>query len=118
MSSAQCEGCSSRNHLCLLLQVPFPLNYLFDPSSVRSYSSIFNLLLQLRFAKWILDGMVMRATRKGYDGALSAEDLRMFYAVRGRLIWFVRYAKIVNIEHETALLILTFSQHRDAPRGS
>ena len=62
--------------------------------------------------------MVMRATRKGYDGALSAEDLRMFYAVRGRLIWFVRYAKIVNIEHETALLILTFSQHRDAPRGS
>ena len=57
---------------------------------MRSYSSIFNLLLQLRFAKLILDGMVMRTTRKGYDGALSSDDLRMFYAVRGRLIWFVR----------------------------
>jgi len=57
---------------------------------MRSYSSIFNLLLQLRFAKLILDGIVVRATRKGYAGAFSSDDLRTFYAVRGRLIWFVR----------------------------
>lgn len=80
----------------LLFQVPFPLTYLFNPAAVRIYSSIFVLLLQLRFARFVLDKMFIGVPRHGYDGTLTKAETDMIYVVRARMTWFIRFVNHVN----------------------
>ncbi|KAI0660705.1 Spc98 family-domain-containing protein [Cubamyces menziesii] len=67
--------------------VPFPLTYIFGPRTMRVYSSIFTLVLQVRRAKSVLERILVRGGLVG-GGKMDAE-MKVFYAVRGRLSWFV-----------------------------
>ncbi|KZT29375.1 hypothetical protein NEOLEDRAFT_1056725 [Neolentinus lepideus HHB14362 ss-1] len=62
--------------------VPFPLTYVFGPGALRSYNALFVFLLQLRRAKSVLDSILVR-------GAGAADELKVFYAIRSKLSWFV-----------------------------
>ncbi|KAF9226914.1 hypothetical protein BS17DRAFT_800830 [Gyrodon lividus] len=66
--------------------VPFPLTYIFTPNVLQSYCSIFVFLLQVRRAKSILERVLLR-------GAVTNPRLRnefkVFYAMRGKLSWFI-----------------------------
>ncbi|RPD66877.1 hypothetical protein L227DRAFT_7229 [Lentinus tigrinus ALCF2SS1-6] len=67
--------------------VPFPLTYIFGPRTMRVYSSIFTLVLQIRRAKNVLERILVRgglAAGKQLDA-----EMKVFYAMRGRLSWFV-----------------------------
>ena len=68
--------------------VPFPLTYVFGPRTTRVYSAVFTLVLQVRRAKRVLERILVRgglAAGKGFDG-----EMKVFYAMRGRLSWFVK----------------------------
>ena len=68
--------------------VPFPLTYIFGPRAMRVYSSIFTLVLQIRRAKSVLEKILVRgglAVGKQLDS-----EMKVFYAMRGRLSWFVK----------------------------
>ncbi|KAI0331306.1 hypothetical protein GY45DRAFT_1406103 [Cubamyces sp. BRFM 1775] len=68
--------------------VPFPLTYIFGPRTMRVYSSIFTLVLQVRRAKSVLERILVRGGLVGGGKQMDAE-MKVFYAVRGRLSWFV-----------------------------
>ncbi|KAI9000737.1 Spc98 family-domain-containing protein [Trametes punicea] len=68
--------------------VPFPLTYIFGPRTMRVYSSIFTLVLQIRRAKSVLEKILVRSGLVGGGKQMDAE-MKVFYAVRGRLSWFV-----------------------------
>ena len=68
--------------------VPFPLTYIFGPRTMRVYSSVFTLVLQIRRAKSVLERILVRgglAAGKQLDA-----EMKVFYAMRGRLSWFVK----------------------------
>ena len=68
--------------------VPFPLTYVFGPRTMRVYSAIFTLVLQVRRAKSVLERILVKgglAQGKQLDG-----EMKLFYAMRGRLSWFVK----------------------------
>ena len=68
--------------------VPFPLTYIFGPKVMQLYSSLFVFILQIRRAKSALERILVRTASTLPSG--SAE-LKMFYAMRGRLSWFVKF---------------------------
>ncbi|KAG6373856.1 Spc98 family-domain-containing protein [Boletus reticuloceps] len=67
--------------------VPFPLTYIFTPSVLQSYCSLFVFLLQVRKAKCVLERILLR-------GAVTnvglRSELKVFYAMRGKLSWFIK----------------------------
>jgi len=67
--------------------VPFPLTYIFGPRVMQTYSSIFSLILQIRRAKSALERILVRGVvaNVSYMGG----DLKVFYAMRSKLSWFV-----------------------------
>ena len=66
--------------------VPFPLTYIWGPRSMQVYSAIFVFVLQIRRAKSALERILVRRSREERaDG-----DMKMFYAMRGKLSWFVK----------------------------
>ena len=69
--------------------IPFPLTYIFGPKAMQTYSSIFVFILQIRRAKSTLERILVRdaALLKLPRGSL---ELKLFYAMRGRLLWFVK----------------------------
>ncbi|KAG1766368.1 Spc98 family-domain-containing protein [Suillus placidus] len=67
--------------------VPFPLAYIFTPRVFSIYGSIFAFLLQIRRAKSVLERILVR-------GEIGSErhvkhELKVFYAMRGKLSWFI-----------------------------
>lgn len=67
--------------------VPFPLAYIFTPRVFSIYGSIFAFLLQIRRAKNVLERILVR-------GEIGSErhmkhELKVFYAMRGKLSWFI-----------------------------
>ncbi|KAG2122225.1 Spc98 family-domain-containing protein [Suillus clintonianus] len=67
--------------------VPFPLAYIFTPRVLSIYGSIFVFLLQIRRAKSVLERILVR-------GEIGSEqhmkhELKVFYAMRGKLSWFI-----------------------------
>jgi len=68
--------------------VSYPLAYIFTPSVLQSYCSIFIFLLQVRRAKSVLDRILLRDTVSNVG---LRNELKVFYAVRGKLSWFVKY---------------------------
>ncbi|KIJ69751.1 hypothetical protein HYDPIDRAFT_35222 [Hydnomerulius pinastri MD-312] len=66
--------------------VPFPLTYIFTPSVLQSYCSIFVFLLQIRRSKSVLERILLRGaiTNVGFRN-----ELKVFYAMRGKLSWFI-----------------------------
>ncbi|KAI0353132.1 hypothetical protein OH77DRAFT_1407845 [Trametes cingulata] len=67
--------------------VPFPLTYVFGPRTMRVYSAVFVLVLQVRRAKSVLERILVRSGLGG--GKEMDAEMKVFYAVRGRLSWFV-----------------------------
>ncbi|KAF5333611.1 hypothetical protein D9611_002761 [Ephemerocybe angulata] len=67
--------------------VPFPLTYIFRPEIIQKYSEIFALLLQIRRAKNVLERILVRGDMAGSSG--FREEMKVFYAMRSRLSWFV-----------------------------
>ncbi|KAF9450171.1 hypothetical protein P691DRAFT_665854 [Macrolepiota fuliginosa MF-IS2] len=65
--------------------VPFPLTYIFRPSVVATYSEVFGFLLQIRRAKSVLEKILVR----GDDRKNVGEGMKVFYAMRSRLSWFI-----------------------------
>lgn len=66
---------------------PFPLSYLFGPTVIQIYGSIFVFLLQIRRAQTTLDRILVRgAVSMGY----ASEELKLFYALRSKLSWFIK----------------------------
>lgn len=68
--------------------VPFPLTYIFGPRVLQAYGSLFVFLLQIRRAKSILERILVR-------GAIASvphlgTKLKVFYAMRSKLSWFVK----------------------------
>jgi len=69
--------------------MPFPVTYLFGQESIAGYSALFTFLLQLKRAKSILDQVfIRRVDDLGLKG--SRVDVKVFYVLRGRLLWFVK----------------------------
>lgn len=66
--------------------VPFPLTYIFRPSVVGMYSEVFGFLLQIRRAKSVLERILVRRDERKNIG----EGLKVFYAMRSRLSWFIK----------------------------
>lgn len=67
--------------------VPFPLTYIFGPRTMQVYSSVFVFILQIRRAKNALERILVRAL----GGASHVgDDLKVFYAMRSKLSWFVK----------------------------
>ncbi|KAI6122419.1 Spc98 family-domain-containing protein [Pisolithus thermaeus] len=66
--------------------VPFPLTYIFTPNVLQSYCSIFVFLLQIRRAKSVLEQILLRGV---VANATLRSELKVFYAVRGKLSWFI-----------------------------
>ncbi|TFK43864.1 Spc98 family-domain-containing protein [Crucibulum laeve] len=67
--------------------VPFPLTYIFRPELIRIYGDIFVFLLQIRRAKSVLERILVRR-ENGRDDQ-SKNELKVFYAMRSRLSWFI-----------------------------
>ncbi|KXN89493.1 Gamma-tubulin complex component 5 [Leucoagaricus sp. SymC.cos] len=65
--------------------VPFPLTYIFRPNIIATYSEIFGYLLQIRRAKNVLERILVRGDQRRNFG----EGLKVFYAMRNRLSWFI-----------------------------
>jgi len=67
--------------------LPFPLTYIFTPNVLKSYCSLFVFLLQVRRAKCVLERILFR-------GAVTnvglRSELKVFYAMRGKLSWFIK----------------------------
>jgi gamma-tubulin complex component 5 len=63
--------------------VPFPLTFIFGPRILQVYDSIFIFLLQIRRAKTVLERILVR-------GATAHDSSKAFYAMRGKLSWFVK----------------------------
>ena len=67
--------------------LPFPLTYIFTPSVLQNYCSLFLFLLQVRRAKSVLERILLR-------GAVTnvglRSELKVFYAMRGELSWFIK----------------------------
>lgn len=68
--------------------VPFPLTYILRPDMVQRYSEIFVFLLQIRRAKHVLERILVRGERE--RDHRFREELKLFYAMRSRLSWFVK----------------------------
>ncbi|KAI5123393.1 hypothetical protein M0805_006101 [Coniferiporia weirii] len=73
--------------LTVQYSAPFPLIYIFDDHASRVYNSIFILLLQIRRAKAALDNILVRGSAA--NSARSRDELKIFYATRKKLSWFV-----------------------------
>jgi len=69
--------------------VPFPLTYIFRPDAIQKYSEIFAFLLQIRRAKHVLERILVRGDSGREDR--FREELKVFYAMRSRLSWFVKW---------------------------
>ncbi|KAI0832720.1 Spc98 family-domain-containing protein [Trametes gibbosa] len=69
--------------------VPFPLTYVFGPRTMRVYSAVFALVLQVRRAKSVLERILVRGGMAGEKGRGMDVEMKLFYAMRGRLSWFV-----------------------------
>jgi gamma-tubulin complex component 5 len=72
--------------------VPFPLTYIFQPATLHVYAEIFVFLLQIRRAKSVLERVLVRGEARAK--ALRAE-LKVFYAMRSRLSWFIKSVIII-----------------------
>lgn len=68
--------------------VPFPLTYIFQPKTIQGYSEVFVFLLQIRRAKSVLERILVRDERG--RGKKLREELKVFYAMRSRLSWFIK----------------------------
>ncbi|KIO31078.1 hypothetical protein M407DRAFT_19953 [Tulasnella calospora MUT 4182] len=71
--------------LTLDYQVPFPLNYMLGPASIRSYCKIFVLLLQLRRCNVILRSLDFNCSRYP-NSNITNEALRAFYGLKAKLV--------------------------------
>ncbi|CAL1700277.1 unnamed protein product [Somion occarium] len=67
--------------------VPFPLTYMFGPRILQVYSSIFAFVLQIRRAQNALQRILLR--NAVVNMAHVGSELKVFYAMRGKLSWFV-----------------------------
>ncbi|EIW76310.1 hypothetical protein CONPUDRAFT_92988 [Coniophora puteana RWD-64-598 SS2] len=71
--------------------VPFPLTYIFTPNVLETYGSILVFLVQVRRAKRLLERIIIRSSvldAGAREKQLQAE-LKVFYAMRGKLSWFI-----------------------------
>ena len=68
--------------------VPFPLTYTFGSRAMQVYSSIFSFVLQIRRAKNALERILLRSALTHMSQVGS--ELKIFYAMRGKLSWFVK----------------------------
>lgn len=75
--------------LVLEYAVPFPLTYIFQPKTIQGYCEIFVFMLQIRRAKSVLERILVRDERG--RGKKLKEELKVFYAMRSRLSWFIKY---------------------------
>ncbi|KZO98172.1 hypothetical protein CALVIDRAFT_597152 [Calocera viscosa TUFC12733] len=78
--------------LSVTYEVPIPLLYLLTPDTLLRYSAIFVLLTQLRRAKRLIDGIIVRRRLRsqlelGEDTA--TDDIKIFFALRSKLSWFL-----------------------------
>lgn len=72
--------------LVMEYSVPFPLTYIFQPKIIQSYNEVFLYLLQIRRAKSVLERILVRSD----VGKMLQNNLKIFYAMRSRLSWFVK----------------------------
>ncbi|PPQ63136.1 hypothetical protein CVT24_005776 [Panaeolus cyanescens] len=90
--------------LAIEYDVPFPLGYIFTPGTLQVYNNIFTFLLQIRRAKSVLERILIRGERG--RGTQLREELKVFYAMRSRLSWFINtllnFLSIHVIDAETA----------------
>lgn len=74
--------------LALEYAAPFPLTYIFGPRALSVYGGVFVFLLQVRRAKNVLERILLRDLSG--SGLKVGSDLKIFYAMRGKLSWFVK----------------------------
>lgn len=86
-SSAARQSVRGVAGLCVEYAAPFPLYYIFDQPCIQAYNEIFVLLVQLRRAKTVLDGILVR---RGNATGLRPSESKVLYATRGRLSWVVK----------------------------
>jgi gamma-tubulin complex component 5 len=74
--------------LALEYAVPFPLTYIFQPRIMQGYTEVFTFLMQIRRAKSVMERILVRDERS--RGKKLREELKVFYAMRSRLSWFIK----------------------------
>ena len=72
--------------------ISFPLTYILQPTTIQAYCDVFVFLLQVRRAKSVLERILVRGER-GREERLK-EELKVLYAMRSRLSWFIKYVFI------------------------
>lgn len=65
--------------------VPFPLTYIWGPRALQAYSTLLVFVMQIRRAKHALERILVRHKWVGKADV----EMKMFYAMRGKLSWFV-----------------------------
>lgn len=83
--------------------MPFPLTYIFQPATIRVYAEIFAFLLQIRRAKSVLERVLVRGEARAKT--LRAE-LKVFYAMRSRLSWFIKSVVVFPRGEDVLTLLL------------
>ena len=83
-SSASHRTVKAMDGLIVEYAVPFPLIYIFTPEILQKYGSVFLWMLQVRRAKSVLERILVR------DKLGGGAELKVFYAMRSRLSWFVK----------------------------
>lgn len=57
---------------------------------MQVYSSVFSFVLQIRRAKNVLERILVRSALANANVANMGGELKVFYAMRGKLSWFVK----------------------------
>lgn len=75
--------------LSLHYSIPWPLDVLFTEEAMSAYNSLFQLLLNIRWTKWNLEGITIRLAPVRDMGRGLALKLHFLYLLRSRLLHFV-----------------------------
>lgn len=86
---ANIRAVKSIDPLLVEYAVPFPLTYIFGPQAVQAYSGVFIWLVQLKRAQSVLESILLRGA-SGMAGLYVQNELKVFYAMRSKLSWFVK----------------------------
>jgi gamma-tubulin complex component 5 len=100
-SSSQLRTVRVMDSLTAEYAAPFPLSFIFGPRAQVVYNGVFVLLLQIRRAKSVLERIMVRGSM---EVLALASDMKVFYAMRGKLAWFVKYDSLTAILNMTQWL--------------
>eukprot|EP00051_Salpingoeca_urceolata_P023399 m.395581 g.395581 ORF g.395581 m.395581 type:complete len:847 (+) comp20101_c0_seq28:511-3051(+) len=85
-NSEQAAGPSPLAGLALTYSAEWPIDMVVTPSVIADYNLVFGFLVELKYAKWVLDEAMIRDQRHFAPGL----DAHKIVLLRARILYFVR----------------------------